>query len=284
MPRDVGGTWMKSRKVERKKEGAAPHEWGRTALYDAAYKDDLALVKWLVDTQGADANGRTSDGDTALTAAFWPLIVRFLLARHADPTLVDVHGVTTLMHHAFDGHIECIACLVEDERVVDCINAAATSGNWRGSTALHIASRFYVRANDYIRQTTTVRLLLEAGADPRMQNLQKNLQGHTPVQLLRGYGQVNQDAVRILEEILLDEQRAAALLHLRRLAVKKQGVELREQEEEEEGGEGAVNAEEGQMLAFVVGLDGRCPRDVFTVVMDLLLPLWAPLRKGLGKK
>ncbi len=45
-------------------------------------------------------------------------------------------------------------------------------------------------------------------------------------------------------------------------------------------------AEDEAMLAFVLGVGegGGCTRDVCTVVMDMLLPEWSPLRKGLGEK
>lgn len=59
---------------------------GRTALYAAANrKDCLALVQWLIDTQGADVNRRTQRGYNALYVAKNPLIVRALLERGANP-------------------------------------------------------------------------------------------------------------------------------------------------------------------------------------------------------
>ena len=57
--------------------------------------------------------------------------------------------------------------------------------------------------------------------------------------------------------------------------MKQRGVTL--------SGQAVMSAEEERALAFVVGVEGGCPRDVFTVVMDLLLPKWSKLRKGLGK-
>jgi hypothetical protein len=89
----------------------------------------------------------------------------------------------------------------------------------------------------------------------------------------------------VLEEEI-DEQRAACLLRIRRLVVarEKQGVKV-VVEEEKGTGSGGTSGEEKwkRTLAFVVGLDGDengCP--IFTVVMDLLLPVWSLLRKPLG--
>ena len=80
----------------------------------------------------------------------------------------------------------------------------------------------------------------------------------------------------VMEEETPDAERAACLIHLRRVMIKKQGVEL--------SGEGGLTVEEEGMLAFVVGLDegGGFTKDPFTVIMDLLLPLWSRLRKPLG--
>ena len=82
-------------------------------------------------------------------------------------------------------------------------------------------------------------------------------------------------AIAVLEEEAPDEQRATCLIHIRRLVIKKQGAELRDK---------AGASADKRKLAFVVGLGegGGCQKDAFTVLMDLLLPVWSPLRKGLG--
>ncbi len=74
----------------------------------------------------------------------------------------------------------------------------------------------------------------------------------------------------------LDGKRAAALLRLRRLVVKQRGVAL--------SGQAKMSVEDEHTLAFVVGVEGGCPRDVFTHVMDMILPEWHPLRRGLGQR
>ena len=90
---------------------------GDTALYSTAfYKKDLALVQWLIDTQGAGANGRTSGGRTALHEAGTLPILQALLERGADPTLLDNYGWTALINQAYRGRAYIIACLLEDRR------------------------------------------------------------------------------------------------------------------------------------------------------------------------
>lgn len=119
-----------------------------------------------------------------------------------------------------------------------------------------------------------LRPLVKAGADPCLRNGQRQM----PLQILQQDGHHPEAATMAgLVEEALDAKRAAALLRLRRVMVKKQGVEL--------SGESGMPAKEEQMLAYVVGLgeDDGCKRDMFTLLMDMLLPEWHPLRKGLGK-
>ncbi len=245
-------------------------KYQETVLYAAAREGHLDLVEWLVDTQGADVNVRSRFGRRALHVAVNPAILRALLARKADPTVLsDLHGQTVLMRHVHFEKTKCIAYLLQDTRVVDTLNVQSPSG----STALHIACHTTSHAN----QSTILRLLLAAGADTRV----LDQYGHTPLQVLRGGNRVvNAAAVAVLEEEVPDAERAACLLRIRRLVMKDRGVTLTE---EEGGGGRSVEEEEWRkMAAFVVGVGGGCPKDVFTVVMDLLLPVWAPLRKGLG--
>lgn len=229
----------------------------------AVHKADLTLVQWLIDTQGANVNGRTRDGHTALLGAATLPIVRGLLERGADPTLVDNQGWTILMAYVFYGYTWSVSRMLEDRRVVELINAAMVDGDFRGWTALHLACRSSC--------PTMLRLLVEAGANPCLQDKV----GRTPLQLPQQWRRHTDAAtMAVLVEEYLDAQRAATLLRLRRVMVKKQGVEP--------NGQAGMTEEEERALAFVVGVEGGCPRDVFTHVMDLLLPKWHPLRKGLG--
>lgn len=43
---------------------------GRTALVDAAYKRDLVLVLWLIETHGADVSGPTVHNDMGVSGQF----------------------------------------------------------------------------------------------------------------------------------------------------------------------------------------------------------------------
>ncbi len=182
-------------------------------------------------------SGRANWEATPLHAAATPQILRALLERNADPTLITKGGWNALMWHAWYAHHECIACLLEDTRVVESIHAVL-EGNTRHSTALHIACS---PLQDIAHRAPTLRLLLAAGADPRM----LDEEGRTPLQILKSNQQVNQEAMAVLEDTFLDDERAAALIRLRRLVIKKQGAELRE--------EGDIGEKEA-MLAFVVGL------------------------------
>ena len=90
----------------------------------------------------------------------------------------------------------------------------------------------------------------------------------------------NKAAVAVLEEELPDEKRAACLIMIRRQVVKGEEVALSEDEHRT-----AEEEKQAQLLAAVVGLGGEgraWKSDPFTEVMNLLLPAWSPLRKGLG--
>ncbi len=101
---------------------------GDTALYAAvADPGNLILVQWLIATHGADVNGRTSDGRMPLHEAATPAIIRALLERGADPTLLHEDGWNALMWQTFAGDIGSVACLLEDSpRVIASIDAVAT--------------------------------------------------------------------------------------------------------------------------------------------------------------
>ena len=122
---------------------------GLGALFVAARNGELALVQWLIDIHGADVNGHTEDGRTALHEARSPVIVRALLERNADPTLIDVTSWTALMHQIRAGRpervtcVERVVCLLEDQRVVQSVNTTA-KGPCAGYTALHFACRTWL--------------------------------------------------------------------------------------------------------------------------------------------
>lgn len=172
-------------------------------------------------------------------------------------------------------------------RVVDLIDAANTEGR----TALHAACDPVIHCRPDSRNVTnylsTLRLLLAAGANPCLEDRK----GHTPLQLLEqnaDFPQVaKEEAVALLEEAMGDPPLAACLVWLRRVVMQKGGVTLREETRmrTRRSAVAEVSEEERRALAFVVGVGwgGGCPKDVFLLLMDMLLTDWGPLRKGLRK-
>lgn len=82
---------------------------GRTVLYAAARRKDLALVKWLVDTQGSDVNGCTKKGYTAYEFADkCPLIARALQERGAKPAINTYFSLYNIRQYVEDypGHVD----------------------------------------------------------------------------------------------------------------------------------------------------------------------------------
>jgi len=71
-------------------------------------------------------------------------------------------GMTILMNYAFYGDVKCVARLIEDPRARATVNAQNSSG----TTALHKACSSSPEKNTVV----TVRLLLQAGADPFVVN------------------------------------------------------------------------------------------------------------------
>ena len=258
---------------------------GETPLCLAADDDDVDLLEWLIDEMGADVNGRAEElnrrvwdvrcrlmrgGSTPLHAAASSLVARALLERNADPTLMNDNGDSVLMWHIKGGHDDVIPCLLEDRRVVALINSRAPGGF--AITALHAAIRW--KCED--RLTTVLRLLLQAGADPCL----SDEDGCTPLQLLRRTKPDNDDAAAVLEEGM-DAKRAACLIMIRRRVVAQPGtVEL------PEGGFTKEEQDWRRLAAYVVGVGegGGCKKDMFTELVELLLPRWSPLRRGLGQQ
>ncbi|CAK0905344.1 unnamed protein product, partial [Prorocentrum cordatum] len=67
----------------------------RTPLYWAVANDQPQAVEWLLDHAAAEIDAPNSAGQTALAKAAWcdlPCMAELLLARGADPGLVDEHG------------------------------------------------------------------------------------------------------------------------------------------------------------------------------------------------
>ena len=128
---------------------------GATALHWAAQNDDMALARLLI-SKGAKVNAVTDLGVTPLWVATTnssAAMVRRLLDARADPNLAPQTGHTPLMNVARQGDAEAVKALLEHRADP---NAKETAD---GQTALMWA----VAA----RHPDVVRLLLDAHADVR---------------------------------------------------------------------------------------------------------------------
>ncbi len=227
----------------------------------------------MVDTRGADVNSLSGGDSVPLHNARSTAIIHALLERNANPNYVKSNGWTVLMSHVWAGRNDCVARLLQKRRVLDSLHASMAGDDdftsvWRGYTALHFACEDRPPGPPAAR----VRILLEAGANPRLQNGK----GHTPLQILKRMQPVSVAAVEVLEKSILDEERAARVVQIRRLVVANSGVELWEEQ-------GETGDDEGRMLACAVGLSerGGLPRDVFLRLMSFFMPMWAPMRNAL---
>lgn len=106
----------------------------------------------IVNTRDPSTNGTALHIVTERRDLVW---IRFLLAQRADPNLGDRDGSTPLMIAANLGFVDGIQALVAG-------GARINQANGRGETALHFAVQR--------RDVNTVRALVEAGADPELQD------------------------------------------------------------------------------------------------------------------
>jgi uncharacterized protein len=108
--------------------------------------EDRPVLHWVVSTgnddavstllaMGADPNGRTEAGDTALISAAYLgelKIVQLLIQAGADVDAVDADGQGALMAAAKGGHLSVAEALIEAGANVACVDA-------RGRSVLHWA-------------------------------------------------------------------------------------------------------------------------------------------------
>ena len=235
----------------------------------------LSLVVWLLDEKGADENATTAFGISALSLADSLEILTSLLARGADPTIANCDGVVPLMQRAAYGSVNVMARLLQ-------------KGD--GHTVLHHACATIDAAGAALK----VDLLLQAGGDPTV----ANGNGCTPLDYVREYLPSYHAAIALLEQALAEAEKASLLVKARRLAVTTNSntvapsclqaqslprIALAPPMDDHNGEE--KDEEEWEeicklctTLALVCGLErGGMPRDVFRVVMDLVMPAWDPL-------
>jgi len=105
-----------------------------TLLYAAAYYlKSLPLVLWLLDVTGADVDARLPRGQTLLAETDSFDIFNALLDRGADPTLLDVYGMSLIMHHARYIRGDMVRRLLQDLRVRINVNE---QDHWHASCLL----------------------------------------------------------------------------------------------------------------------------------------------------
>jgi len=190
------------------------------------------------------------------------------------------------MIQAHFGSVDVVARLLQDPRVRATVNLQIT----RGKTALHSASC----NEDETWATSIVHLLLQAGTDPKV----TDNEGRTPLAYLRHFQPSRHAAITLLDQAP-DAEKASLLVKSRRLAVAtisnivapsclQSGVArdeplprlaltpvtVQQNNDEDDGEEGHKFR---ILVAFVLGMEGGwenmgMPRDVFRVVMDLLMP------------
>ena len=199
------------------------------------------------------------------------------------------------MIHARYAPVECLVLMLQDERVRTTIHVQDRNGF---SALARIRFSLYYSEG---RAAFSVHLLLRAGANPLLMNKQK----HTPVACLREVRPSYHAAFSLFEEFpdaKQDSNKSFILMKGRRLAVIAasnapppsylQGRAARGQPlprvalSQMPGNQDEGGRKLRRMVAFLLGMEGGpegegMPRDVFRVVLDLLMPSWDPLRRGI---
>lgn len=269
---------------------------GKTPLYMAACGfRSLPLVLWLLDEKGADVNARCYSGYTALHWTCSLDILTVLLDRDGDPTFVGDGDWSPLTSCVAVGNLECLARLLQDPRVRAIVDVQDRQG-W---TALHKTCH----KSDESRASYIFHLLLQAGASPAVMDKT----GKTPSAYLRSLSPSHHTTIALLEQALDQAEKAALLVKARRLVLAAhskaalpshlQGrmdlalplprVELSPATDDGPENEVGGNCKFRTMLVFLFGMEGGpmgegMPRDVFIGVMDLVMPSWDPMRRGLA--
>lgn len=156
----AGNTAMVDTLLARGADIRARDASGRTALMVATHANHVPIARALI-AAGADVNAKDAIGDSPYLYAGAEdrlEILRLTLANGADLRSVNRYGGTALIPAAHHGHVEVVRELLRTKIDIDHVNNL-------GWTALLEA---IVLGDGGARHTEIVRLLLYAGASPRI--------------------------------------------------------------------------------------------------------------------
>ncbi len=179
-----GNTYCTKKFLEQGVDPNVKNEAGKTPLHIAAMYGYRDIVELLLD-HGADPNARDWGGQTPLhwvAGSGYPDVIELLLERGADPNARDAHGNTPL-------HIAAMAKYFSDE----------------AELMFKIAPKILGPAGFPYDRTDVVRLLLEYGADPTIENYA----GMTPLDL--AIKMENDEAAEIIASRLPPEHKKKLL-------------------------------------------------------------------------
>lgn len=251
-----------------------------------SYLKSVPLVLWLVNEKGADVNAADESGDVPLHHAKSLDVLNALLDCGADPSIVISHKLTPLMLYVIWRKSEMVGRLLQDPRVRANVNAQDCTGD----TALHIACDQV----DEGEVPAIIHSLLQAGADANLLNAED---GTTPLSILQYFHPSHPTTLALVQQIP-DAEKVSFLAKVRRLVMATtsattlsflQGrvvrrvslprVTLARLKRGQKGDNEKAKGKLRTMLAWLVGLERRsAPADVFGLVLDLLMPVWDPLR------
>lgn len=186
--------------------------------------------------------------------------------------------LSLLMNYAFYGDVKCVARLLQDPRARATVNTREFT---RGSTALHMACSSSPEKNTIV----TVRLLLQAGANP----FAMNKQDKTPLDALRQEYPSHRSTIALLEqypEAKDEAEKASFLVKVRRFVVAATSTTQSPSYVQARVARAqplpqvAKRTNSAKVLGSLCQLGGGkgLPDGVFLHVLDYVMPSWDPLR------